>query len=667
MNIKNLSKVKSLMTILLFISTFNFASAQYQIIIEINIKDNQTHQPISFVTINFQGKQIKTVSDSNGKIFFNFDEEAIFPNDTLQIEAHGYKTQKVTANQFYKFLKNTNTIYLNPINQKSIHGSNKGTIYGKVTCNNIPVQGARINIKNSLVATISNVDGDFRINAKEDDILVVSALGMLPKEVSVNNNAVNINLETDGELLDEVFLEGQGKQKDKVLDTGYGKKKFDAIGYDMYEMSKKEINPSIQTLDQVIRKIPGIIVSGIDPNGFSGNKRYTLLRSNASSIANDTNPIIVINDLIYYQSDGLKSLPQIDVQSITKVTLLKSLAATNRYGSAGAYGAIVIRTDYSSLKTTEPKKPSALVTGNDYVEQVQDIDALNFKPNNLQNTKSFEEAKQAYKELKQARDNLSVSFYLDAVEYFLKWDNTYAMSIFSDVEAIAKDNAKALKSIAFTYEALSMYEEARLVYQHIAILLPIDAQSYRDLALIYNATGYYNEAFQLYKQMLSNSMEGVDFTGLQQPIIDELMHLLAFHRSKVNFKDLPTNLLTAKFKQDLRIVFEWNDPNAEFELQFVNPQKKFFKWSHTKFNNRERMLDEIKKGYTTEAYIIDDAEAGEWIINIEALNEKPDINPNYLKYTIYKNYGLPNETKTIKILQLENIKQKVTLDKIIYE
>jgi monoamine oxidase len=162
-------------------------------------------------------------------------------------------------------------------------------------------------------------------------------------------------------------------------------------------------------------------------------------------------------------------------------------------------------------------------------------------------------------------------------------------------------------------------------------------------------------------------MEGVDFTGLQQPIIDELMHLLAFHRSKVNFKDLPTNLLTAKFKQDLRIVFEWNDPNAEFELQFVNPQKKFFKWSHTKFNNRERMLDEIKKGYTTEAYIIDDAEAGEWIINIEALNEKPDINPNYLKYTIYKNYGLPNETKTIKILQLENIKQKVTLDKIIYE
>jgi uncharacterized protein YfaP (DUF2135 family) len=167
--------------------------------------------------------------------------------------------------------------------------------------------------------------------------------------------------------------------------------------------------------------------------------------------------------------------------------------------------------------------------------------------------------------------------------------------------------------------------------------------------------------------MLSNSIDGVDFSGLQQPITDELMHLLAFQRSKVDYRDLLADLLTAKFKQDLRIVFEWNDPNAEFELQFVNPQKKFFKWAHTKFDNRERMLDEIKKGYTTEAYIIDDAEAGEWIINIEALNETSDINPNYLKYTIYKNYGLPSETKTVKVIQLENLKQKVTLDKFMYE
>ncbi len=145
------------------------------------------------------------------------------------------------------------------------------------------------------------------------------------------------------------------------------------------------------------------------------------------------------------------------------------------------------------------------------------------------------------------------------------------------------------------------------------------------------------------------------------------MHLLAFHRGKVDFSGLPPDLLTPRFKQDLRLVFEWNDPTAEFELQFVNPQKKFYKWSHTKFENAERLLDEVKNGYMTESYIIDDEEPGEWIINIEALNEDPSINPNYLKYTVYKNYGLKNETKTVKVIKLQDIKQKVSLDRFIYE
>ena len=96
------------------------------------------------------------------------------------------------------------------------------------------------------------------------------------------------------------------------------------------------------------------------------------------------------------------------------------------------------------------------------------------------------------------------------------------------------------------------------------------------------------------------------------------------------------------------IVFDWNDPNAEFELQFVNPNKKYFKWAHTKFESMDRMMDEIKNGYHTEEFIIDDAEPGEWLFNIEGLAKEDALNPTYLKYTVYKNYGLPEETKEIK-------------------
>src|SRR5690606_23879286 len=124
-------------------------------------------------------------------------------------------------------------------------------------------------------------------------------------------------------------------------------------------------------------------------------------------------------------------------------------------------------------------------------------------------------------------------------------------------------------------------------------------------------------------------------------------------------------LLAPGFKQDLRLVFEWNDPSAEFELQFVNPQKKFYTWQHTLFDRRERLLDEVKKGYATEVYIIDDAGSGEWIVNLEAVNNmEPSTNPDYLKYTLYRNYGLADETKTVRVVPLQGLEGKATLDRI---
>jgi hypothetical protein len=80
------------------------------------------------------------------------------------------------------------------------------------------------------------------------------------------------------------------------------------------------------------------------------------------------------------------------------------------------------------------------------------------------------------------------------------------------------------------------------------------------------------------------------------------------------------------------------------------------------------MMDEVNQGYATEEYIIDDAETGEWMINIESFTEEASsINPTYLKYTVYKNYGLPNENEVVKVIKLYQHQQKVTLDKFMYQ
>jgi tetratricopeptide (TPR) repeat protein len=652
-------KIK-IITLLISLITSSLYS-QYEITIDARVLDQVTNKPIEYVNVEFLKKNLRAVGNKEGFIILRYDTDFIHDDDLLQISSKGYKTITVRVAQLYKLLKNTNQIYLKP-NQtiKTKEELSNNYIYGTITSHNIPLQSVSIKVKGTLNEVFTDLDGSFAIVGNIDDVLLISYLGMKSKEAIVyKKTGLKVELELDGELLNEVLLTGKAK-KEETIDLGLGmEKSFDELGYSVNTLKAEEIKPQyIDLLSLLKGKFAGVQIA----NGG------VLLRGN-QSINNSALAIFDLDGQIFDINVNQRS-PDIEVSNIESITILKSLAAVTKYGTIGRGGVIVIKTKTASGVNAEPKKPSALATGNDYIEEVQSIDVLNLKPDylqTLQNAKTFEEAKQTYKTLKQTKDNLSVAFYLDAAEYFLKWDNSYAMDIFAYVEELAKDNAKALKTLAFNYEALNKHEEARLVYQRIAILRPTDAQSYRDLALIYNVTGYYNEAMRLYKQMLSNSIEGVDFSGLQQPIVDELMHLLAFHRSKVDYKDLPTDLLTAKFKQDLRIVFEWNDPNAEFELQFVNPQKKFFKWAHTKFDNRERMLDEIKKGYTTEAYIIDDAEAGEWLINIEAFNETPDINPNYLKYTIYKNYGLPNETKTVKVIQLENIKQKVTLDKFLYQ
>ena len=42
------------------------------------------------------------------------------------------------------------------------------------------------------------------------------------------------------------------------------------------------------------------------------------------------------------------------------------------------------------------------------------------------------------------------------------------------------------------------------------------------------------------------------------------------------------------------------------------------------------------------------------------------INPTFLKYTVYKNYGRDNEIQKTKIINLNKLNQKITLDKLFY-
>ena len=371
---------------------------------------------------------------------------------------------------------------------------------------------------------------------------------------------------------------------------------------------------------------------------------------------------IVIDGSIYTQDDNL-TIPYIDPQNIENIVVLKSLSSSTLYGGP----AIIINTKKGVLNIKKNKKIySALVEGNDYKDPVSISINRNGKNRNiidLEKASTYKEALSIYRN--QINNDNLIQYLIETATYFKKWNADKTSEILLKIRKLAPNNIKALRTIAFKFEELKMYDQAKIIYQEIAVLQPAKAQVYRDLSHIYQLTGNYKDAMSLYDMILNNEIKDIDFTGLLDPIYSELRHLLSKHRTKIDFTKVPQELLTADFKYDVRIVFEWNDPSTEFEIQFVNPEKKFYIWKHTILENREQLINEIEEGYNMKEFIIDDSVKEEWIINLEGINnEKYLTSPTYLKYSIYRNYGLENETVQVKVINLNNIKNKIKLFKL---
>ena len=115
---------------------------------------------------------------------------------------------------------------------------------------------------------------------------------------------------------------------------------FCSCGIQNNNMSKPSsglsISPAATTLlDIIVGKFPGIRVIG--DNVANGNPKI-LIRGGSLSINNQAYAMYDIDGSI--QTD----FPSyIDPQQVKNITILKSLAATNRYGGMGRGGAILIK------------------------------------------------------------------------------------------------------------------------------------------------------------------------------------------------------------------------------------------------------------------------------------------------------------------------------------
>ena len=106
-----------------------------------------------------------------------------------------------------------------------------GKIKSSETGEGLP--GATVSVKGTTNGSITDVDGNFKIEVGSDDpILLFTFIGFESKELAVGNQStINISLESDSRVLDEFVVTALGISREKK-----------SLGYSSQTVSAMELN-----------------------------------------------------------------------------------------------------------------------------------------------------------------------------------------------------------------------------------------------------------------------------------------------------------------------------------------------------------------------------------------------------------------------------------------
>lgn len=201
------------------------------------------------------------------------------------------------------------------------------TVKGVVTdTTGEPIVGASVIEKGKNTGVVTDINGNFTIQAKQGNALVIKYLGYKTQDVAVAPQ-VSVVLHEDNEVLSEVVVVGYGSQKKANL-TGAVSSVDVAAALDSRPIS--DVSRGLQgTTPGLSITIPTAEV-GTDPN--------IRIRGQIASIQGSSSPLILLDNV------EIPSLGLVNPDDIESITVLKDAAASSIYGSKAAFGVILINT-----------------------------------------------------------------------------------------------------------------------------------------------------------------------------------------------------------------------------------------------------------------------------------------------------------------------------------
>lgn len=200
--------------------------------------------------------------------------------------------------------------------------------------------GVTIIIKGSSKGTVTDVNGQYKLEVPEQATLQFSSVGLGTETLSVGNQStINVTLKELATGLNEVVVVGYGTQKKVNMTGAVSQIKFG----DMAE------SRPITTVSNALAGVSsGVQVT--QGSGQPGSEGATI-RIRGTGTLNNSNPLVIV--------DGMEgSMDNLNPQDIESISILKDAAASAIYGSRAANGVVLVTT-----KSGSNKKLSVSYTG----------------------------------------------------------------------------------------------------------------------------------------------------------------------------------------------------------------------------------------------------------------------------------------------------------------
>ena len=200
------------------------------------------------------------------------------------------------------------------------------TVNGKVTSqeNGEAIPGVNVSIIGTTTGTVTDIDGNYTLDAPEDGTLVFSFIGYTTQEIAVNGRVViDVVLTEDVQSLEEVVVVGYGTQKKVNLTSAIS-------SIDGEQVTKA---PMTNVSNSLVGRLPGL--TAVNTTGEPGSGSQISIRG--VSTMGDNSALVLV--------DGIeRGFEFINPNEIESISILKDASATAVYGSRAANGVILITT-----------------------------------------------------------------------------------------------------------------------------------------------------------------------------------------------------------------------------------------------------------------------------------------------------------------------------------